>query len=540
MTVPEHIRTKLSEVPHKPGVYIMRDRFGRVIYVGKARDLRRRVSQYFQPSRQMRWDPKLRALVEAIWDFDVYTVRSEGEALLLEGKLIKEYKPRYNVSFRDDKRFLLIKVNLNDRIPRFALTRMKLEDGALYFGPFPSAGAVRRTLKLIRQKFRLRGCKALHPTEADYKHCMYAHLKVCTAPCVGAVSVEEYRQQVQQACEFLAGQCREMAEELEQKMREAAAMLNFEKAAQLRDLIRDLRETLSKTDRFQRLPPKLPPAIDPERDLAELAEVLGLPRPPERIEAFDISNISSTYMVASMVSFWKGRPDRSQYRRYRIKWVEHQDDFACMAEVIRRRYTRLLREIYGVSGQDEDAGEPSVVELQRCINEISRSVRDGQPQIWPPGAVRRLPDLILIDGGKGQLNAAVRELQQLGLGHIPVVALAKEFEELYLPGERDPIRLPQDTGALKLLQRIRDESHRFAHAYNAELRLQRMRESILDEFPGMGEKRKQALLKAFGSIQRLRKATVEEIAKVPGFGPVLAARLKEFLEARTGRSKSIS
>ncbi len=182
MPVNDHIRDKLSRVPHKPGVYLMKDRFGTVIYVGKARDLRRRVSQYFHPSRRRGWDLKLNALVEAIHDFDIHQVRSDAEALLLEGKLIKEFKPRYNVSFRDDKNFLLIKTNLNDPIPRFTLTRLKLEDGARYFGPFPSGTAVRRTLDLVRQKFNLRGCRPLTPTAADYKHCLYAHLKICTAP----------------------------------------------------------------------------------------------------------------------------------------------------------------------------------------------------------------------------------------------------------------------------------------------------------------------------------------------------------------------
>ena len=521
----------------------MKDRFGRVIYVGKARDLKRRVSQYFQPSRRMMWEPKFRALIEAIHDFDVHIVRSEPEALLLEGKLIKELKPRYNVSFRDDKRFLLIKVNLNDPIPRFTLTRIKVDDGSLYFGPFPSSGALRRTLNLIRKKFHLRGCKALHPTEHDYKHCLYAHLKVCSAPCIGKVTPEQYKMQVKAACDFLAGHCEEMARELEEEMRKAAAELNFEKAAELRDLIQDLRRTLSKTERFERIPYKLPLVLNPEQELQELAEVLGLPAPPLRIEGFDISNISGTFKVASMVSFWKGRPDRSQYRRYRIKTVEGQDDFACMAEVIRRRYSRLLRELQEPNPpKDEDSGEASPQELQRHVEEVSRAVREGRPvpKGSPLSEQKRLPDLIVIDGGKGQLNAALAELQQLGLQHIPIIGLAKEFEEIYKPGEPEPIRLPQNSGALRLLQRVRDESHRFAHTYNAELRLRRIRESILDEFPGIGEVRKKTLLETFGSIRRIREASVEEIAKLPGFGPVMAKKLKEFLEARAGKAKTVA
>src|SRR5689334_20226407 len=344
MSVPDSIRAKLSTLPHKPGIYLMRDRFGTVIYVGKARDLRKRVTQYFQPSRRMGWDLKFRALIEGIHDFDYHVVRSEPEALLLEGKLIKEFHPRYNVSFRDDKRFLMLKVNFNDPIPRFTLTRLKQEDGARYFGPFPNAGSLRTTLGLVRRQFHLRGCRPLTPTERDYKHCLYAHLKYCTAPCIGNVNREQYLQQVEAACEFLQGQCQEMQGQLEIEMQKAATAQNYEKAAELRDLLNDLRRTTRKVNRFQRVPYSLPLAIEPTRDLEELGRVLGLSGPPERIEGFDISNISGTFKVASLVSFRHGRPDRANYRKFRIKTVEGQDDFASIAEVVRRRYTRVLNE----------------------------------------------------------------------------------------------------------------------------------------------------------------------------------------------------
>jgi len=517
MPATEHVRGKLSQLPHKPGIYLMKDRFGTVIYVGKARDLRRRVTQYFHPSRRMGWDLKFNALVEAIHDLDVHVVRSDAEAVLLEGKLIKEFRPRYNVSFRDDKRFLLLKVNLNDPIPRFTLTRLEQADGARYFGPFASSGALRRTLAMVRHKFNLRGCRALTPSEPDYRHCLYAHLKVCTAPCISNVSREQYLLQVQAACDFLAGQCAEMEGQIEADMKKAAGELDFEKAAQLRDLLADLRRTTEPTRKFTRLPYTLPTTVTPDEDVVELAQVLGLAAPPARIEGFDISNISGTFAVASMVSFRAGRPDRAGYRRFKMKTVTGQDDFACMAETVRRRYTRVMKESLEAKGALTEPG-------------------------MHPGASRpgRFPDLILIDGGKGQLSSACEELAKLGLSSIPIIGLAKEFEEIYRPGVSEPIRLLHSSGALKLLQRVRDESHRFANTYNAQLRLKRISESLLDEFPGIGEQRKAALLKRFGSVQRLRLATLEQIAEVTGFGGKAASELKAFLDARSLATESQS
>lgn len=584
--VTDLIRDKLSQVPHRPGIYLHKDRFGRVIYVGKARDLRKRVSTYFQPSRRMGWDLKFNALVEAIHDFDWHVVKSEAEALLLEGKLIKEFQPRFNIDFRDDKRFLLLKVNLNDPIPRFTLTRLRQDDGCIYFGPFAHSGSVRRTLTVIRRRFNLRGCRPLTPTEADYRHCLYGNLKYCTAPCIGNVPREQYVSQVRAACDFLAGQIDEMVVEFEEEMKKAAARLEFEKAAQLRDAIADLKRTTQRTEKFERIPYKLPVAINPEADLRELARVLNLPAPPGRIEGFDISNISGTFMVSSMVSFWHGRPDRSHYRRFKMKSVTQQDDFACMAETIRRRYSRLLREVEAgtlLNDETDTAGEAPPEALQKAVDDVSGAFHDrpvrhdtdaaamrlrrsagspvpadslkadpealteseaSSPELaapWvprPPGKPR-LPDLILIDGGKGQLNAAVAELQRLGLGHIPVIGLAKEFEEIHRPQEREPLRLGLDSPAVKLLQRVRDEAHRFANTFNAQLRLKKISESLLDEFPGIGEARKQALLKRFGSVQRLKLASVEQIAEVPGFGGSMAEKLREFLLARSGSDAGV-
>jgi excinuclease ABC subunit C len=553
--VSDSIRKKLSAVPHKPGVYLHRDRFGTVIYVGKALNLRKRVSQYFQSSRRNGWDLKFNALVEAIHDFDFHVVRSEPEALLLESKLIKEFKPRYNISFRDDKRFLMLKVNLNDPIPNFSFARFKKDDGAKYFGPFVNATAARNVVTLAQRQFNLRGCRVFTPGESDYKHCLYAHLKYCTAPCVGNVTREQYLEQVKAACGFLEGQCREMQEQLEGEMKKAAKNQDFEKAASLRDLVRDLKDTWKKTEKFARIPYSLPGNIQPQNDLVELASVLDLPAPPLRIEGFDISNISGTFAVASLVSFKNGRPDRANYRRFKIKTVEGQDDFASIAEVVRRRYSRLLNESIAPTQKtkNDDDGHAVPQELQTLVNETSHKVRRGLPVNDIGQASRRsqtskeisinkgdrrdacptLPDLILIDGGKGQLSMAVAELKKLGLEKIPVIGLAKEFEEIYLPGQNEPLRLGLDHPAVKLLQRIRDESHRVANSYNAQLRLKKISESVLDEFPGIGERRKSALLKKFGSVQRLRTATLEQLAAVSGFGGKAAEELKKFLAARS-------
>ena len=384
MSDADHIRKKLGTLPHKPGIYLMRDRFGTVIYVGKARDLRKRVSHYFQPSRRLGWDLKFKALTDAIHDFDFHVVRSEPEALLLEGKLIKEFHPRYNISFRDDKQFLMLKVNLNDPIPRLTLTRVKQEDGARYFGPFPNSGALRSTLALVRRQYHLRGCRPLTPTERDYKHCLYGHLKYCTAPCIGNVGREEYLGQVTAACDFLAGQCAEMQEQLGEEMKKAAAAQEYERAAELRDLLADLRHTTKKVSRFERVPYSLPMALDADKDLVELAKELGLAAPPQRIEGIDISNISGTFKVASLVSFRNGRPDRANYRRFKIKTVEGQDDFASVAEVVRRRYTRVLKEskvqsLKSKVPEDVAEGERPAVSQEPAPSEAAASSPATEP-----------------------------------------------------------------------------------------------------------------------------------------------------------------
>ena len=507
-------KIKLRDVPHKPGVYLMRDRFNRVIYVGKARSLRKRVSQYFTPSRVMRADLKTRALLDAIWDFEWHTVNSEPEALLLEGRLIKEYRPRYNVSFRDDKRFLLVKCELRDDWPRFRLTRMKNDENARYFGPFAHAGALRQTLAFMRKRFGVLTFGRGNPSERELKSSTYqVPMKLADT------TVEQYRERVEAACEFLEGRSKEALAELELQMRAYAEKLDFERAAELRNMLADLRKTTAPIARYtreQRHRLGTTSGPDPAADLTALAEALDLGTPPRRMECFDISNISTTHIVASMVCFIDGRPANAQYRRYRIRTVGGQNDFASMAEVVRRRYSRVLLEGREARGEDADFSQENPVEAMARLG---------------PTAVR-LPDLIIVDGGKGQLSSACRELQRLGLQDVPIIGLAKEFEEIYRPGRPQPLILPHDSGALQVLQRIRDEAHRFANGYHQLLMKRRVAESLLDDCPGISQHRKQILLQHFGSVTRLRRAAVDEIAAVEGIGRRLAEQITAFLTSR--------
>jgi excinuclease ABC subunit C len=373
------------------------------------------------------------------------------------------------------------------------------------------------------------------------------------------IKAEEYRERIAQACDFLEGHSREMIVAVEEEMRKAAEKLDFEKAAELRNMLEDLRRTTKPMRRFTRH--SLPSTIDPLRDLQALGEALQLTRLPFVMECFDISNISTTHVVASMVCFRDGVPDKDCYRRYRIRTVQGQDDFASMAEVIRRRYSRVLLGIAesGQRGSISETGDrkpESDMEAivltapeysQESAQEIAERVTSvpfskfeirrnaacpaNEAGLSNPKFVSvRLPDLIIVDGGKGQLSAACRELQRLGLHELPIIGLAKEFEEIYRPGRGLPLLLPTDSGALRLLQRIRDEAHRFANTYHQLLMKKRVGESILDDCPGVSQNRKNLLLRKFGSVNRLRKATVEQIAAVQGIGPKLAEEIHRFLQ----------
>jgi excinuclease ABC subunit C len=478
------LKEKVRRLPDGPGVYLMKDRLGRILYVGKAKNLKRRVSSYFQPSRSFVAQPKIRALVEMITDFDTLPVRSEPEALLLEGRLIKEYRPRYNTSFTDDKRFLLVRVDLGAELPRFTLTRLRKDDRSRYFGPFAYGNLVRRTLAEMRREFGVLLGDAHPVCLPDGTWRLYDDVRAEIYGHANEVSVDDYRRRVEAACAFLEGKSREWLESLRIEMRAAAGRQEFEKAAALRDIVQALEETLAKTRRYERAPSLL---RTDEVALQRLAEAVGLAAPPAHLECFDISHISGTFVVASMVHFTAGRPDKDQYRRYQIKSFVGNDDFRAMTEVVGRRYRRLAEER------------------------------------------KPLPDLVVIDGGLGQVGAALRAFAALDLAPPPLVGLAKEKETIIFSDERPPLNLPLSHPGLQLLQRLRDEAHRFANTYNADLRSRKIRESVLDDLPGVGPARRAALLEHFGSIEKLRAASAAEIRDVPGFGPKLAVELHEFL-----------
>ncbi len=478
-------------LPQAPGVYLMKDRLGQVIYVGKAKNLKKRVSSYFQGSRRfVRAQPKIAAMVEMVREITTHQTKSETEALLLEGKLIKEYKPRYNTDFTDDKQFLLVRVDLQNELPRFRLCRNKKEDGAHYYGPFAQAGMLRSTLSEMRKKFGILLSDANPVKQADGRYKLYDDARAEIFAGHNETTVEEYGQRVEDACSFLEGRAKSWLAELREEMNRRAEAMDFERAADLRDLARALAKTIGKSRKFTRSWPQAEETAT--HALEKLGKVLGLKRSPETIECFDVSHVSGTFLVASMIRFKSGKPDKKAYRRFKIRDFEGNDDFRAMQEVVGRRYGRLREE-----GSD-------------------------------------FPDLIVVDGGIGQVGAAVKAFLSMELEVPPLIGLAKREECIVFPDERGELKLDHRDPALRLLQRARDEAHRFANQFNAELRSKRIRESVLDDFAGLGKARKLALLKHFGNLEKLRKASVSEIRQVEGFGPKLATRMVDFL--KTGKS----
>ncbi|AEH44465.1 excinuclease ABC, C subunit [Thermodesulfatator indicus DSM 15286] len=589
-----------KKAPTAPGVYLFKTSKGEVLYVGKAKNLRKRLQSYLRPDQPY----KTRVLLAKAEKLETIVTRSEKEALVLEANLIKKHRPRYNVILRDDKAYPLLRLSLKDEFPRLSVVRRRRKDKALYFGPYPSAGAVRQTLKFLSRFFPLRRC-----SNAEFRRrerpCLYHQIGRCSAPCVGLITPEEYKKIVDGAVAFLKGKAKELLKSLYQEMEEAAENLEFEKAAALRDRIFAIERTLEaqavnlpreedldvfalasqgdkvsgavlfvrsgallgkKTFNLSRvsnendelysslvqqfydegkyIPHEILLPCEPsdrelleewlseiaehkvvikvpkrgakkelldmarqnakealaarlagERPYEELAEklaiILRFKKIPLRVEGVDISNIQGQLPVGVVVSFWEGQEDKSRYRRYHIKSIEGPDDYAMIYETVLRHLNRRLSE-------------------------------------------NDLPDLILIDGGKGQLQAALAAAEEMGLlKEIDFCALAKERdkegEKIYLPNRKNPLKLARHTEVLRFLQRVRDEAHRFALSSHQKRRKKATFESLLDQIPGVGPKRKKRLLKHFGSIEKIKSANIEEITSLPGFNRRVAWEIKKIL-----------
>lgn len=458
----------------------MRDRRGVIIYVGKAKNLRRRVQSYFRPGA--RHAPKVRSMVDTVFDFEFITVRNEAESLLTEASLIKKHKPHFNILMRDDKRYLSLRADPSARWPRFTCCRIVRDDGALYFGPFPSSPVVRAAKDFIEKRYGIRECDAIVPDADTHRHCLADVIRTCSAPCLGRIEEEEYRKRFEEACAFLRGERPGVIGEVSEKMRAAAVAGDYEKAARLRDTVFALKEMTK--SHFVRKPPKMR-EDDARRGLEELAAALGLSAPPSTIECVDISNLFGEHSVASLVVARDGIPDGRYYRHFRIRTVAGADDPQSMAEVVRRRY-----------------GPESSLALSS------------------PRA-----DLFVCDGGITQLRAARAVFDELGIRDIPTVGLAERQEEIVFDDGRENLILPRDSQALFVLTRLRDEAHRFAITHHRKLRDRTIRESVLDEVPGIGEAKKLRLLTRFKSIYGIARATAEEISSVAGVNAATAAEV---------------
>ncbi|MDP2920361.1 MAG: excinuclease ABC subunit UvrC [Dehalococcoidia bacterium] len=604
------VTEQLKQLPASPGVYLMKDVSGKILYVGKAASLRNRVRSYFQAGTDI--SPKTRQLVTEVQSLDFFVTGTEQEALVLECNFIKQYRPHYNVRLKDDKGFPYIRIDLKEDWPPATFTRRLKNDGARYFGPFTSAWSVRQTLKILEGIFGFRACSK-NITGTDKRACLKYYLKRCAAPCIGVVTREEYRGIIKDVILFLEGKQEAVIREIEKKMLAASAALDFERAARYRDQVQAIKTVIQEqritarvggeadvvafaTDRdtayvqvyflrhgrvvgregftltgtrsetpesimtsfvkqyydnathFPRtlllqhpiedkeailewLKQKRGGAIDigvPNRGLKkelvdivaknaeqglqqekikqfaepaaleealkEMQKALALPRLPARLEGYDISNIQGKEAVGSMVVFDHGKPKPAHYRRFRIKTVNGANDYAMLQEVLKRRFKRVA------------------------------SADTATPDTW---AI--IPDLVLIDGGKGQLSAAQSALKEAGADSIPVASLAKENEELFLPDRKSAIVLPRNSPGLQLLQRVRDEAHRFALAYHTRVRKKRNFTSALDSVPGIGPVRKRALLKKFGTVRAIKETPLEELLKVDGMTRVAAEKLKESL-----------
>lgn len=621
----------LNPLPKAPGIYLMKDSSGGIIYIGKARNLYNRVNSYFTNSYNR--EPKIKAMAAKVSDFDYIVTETESEALLLENLMIKKHSPAYNSRLKDDKTYPYIKIDTSESFPQLYFTRTVKPDGARYFGPFASALSVRRTMDLLKKLFPYRSCTK-HITGTDERACLEFHIKRCVAPCIGEVDSTEYHEVINQMIQFLEGDSEHVIQSLESQMLQASLDLRFEQAAIIRDQLRaiksvsenqkvvtgkktesdviaiafdrndasaelfqirhgkisgrehfrmegvEIEEPGSVIERFIQqyyesttsIPSELliqqeveykevleswlsekrgssVKILSPRRGeksklvqmvannarqglehqrlkwlgesdkvlraLNEISEALSLEEIPNRIECYDVSNTQGTNSVGSMVVFERGRPKSSQYRRFKIKEVDGPDDYASMQEMLRRRFKRIRLIVDHNSLPSDFANQDS---LSETPNTLARN------DSWS-----NIPDLVLIDGGKGHLNAVQEVFLELGISNIPLASIAKQREEIFVPHMPEPIFLDRTSQGLFLLQRIRDEAHRFAITYHRQRRSKALTKSDLDLIPGIGPKRKKLLLRKFGNLSNLRKATTQQITEIRGFTETSSNRLLEIL-----------
>lgn len=463
------LKDKIKSLPDSPGVYLMKDEEGKIIYVGKAGSLRKRVSSYFTKGST---SSRMGLLISSVKDIDYIPANSEAEALIYEASLIKSERPKFNVELKDDKSYPYLKLTVNEKYPRLFVTRRKADDGAIYYGPYTNVKLLRQALSFMKTIFPLRVCKKL-----GKRLCMSFYLSECLAPCADKADEKAYKRIVEELILFLEGKRQRLLDELSRRMEDASKRLNYEEAVRIRNQIKSLSTVVTKRS--------VPSPMD---QIDELKFLLNLRRRPKRIEAFDISDIRGKEAVGSMVSFYDGKPDKDNYRKFKIKTVEAIDDYKMMREVVKRRYKRLL---------DEKKG---------------------------------LPDLIIIDGGRGHLSSALIELKDLGIAHIPAIGIAKEFEHIYTPKRQLPIVLPKDSSVLQLIRRIRDEAHRFAKSYHVRLRRKGVSVSELDGIEGIGPIRKSRLLNHFGSVERVKEAELNELLEVKGIDEKTAREIIRYFK----------
>lgn len=462
--------------PDRPGVYLMRDENGEIIYVGKAKSLRKRVSSYF---RHTHASPRLNKLVETIRDISTMRTETEIEALILENRLIKLYQPFFNVDLKMNERYAYIKITA-EKHPRIIVTRVKMDDGAVYIGPYVRVSEVRALLRLVERYLPLRSCGGAEAKPQNGRPCMKYSLGRCLAPCCGLCTENEYRDRVADVALLLQGHGAELVERLRKRMDKAARELKFEEAAHLRDTIR----AIWRVSRQQNTIPEIPSGKDNFWEvLNSMQKTFRLPVLPWRIDGFDISHSAGNFTVGVAVVFEQGYPNPSLYRKFNIRTVEGIDDFRSMKETLTRRYKRCL---------------------------------EGQEP---------LPQLILIDGGPVQLEFAMQALDDLGIHNIPIISLAKEFEEVYMPNQKEPVRLDHTDPVLRLLQHVRDESHRFAITSHRTRRGKSFTRSKIEEVPGIGRAKAAMLITKFGSVRAIKDLPPEELAAAPGIGPALAKRI---------------